>query len=151
MTTRREIIKSGLGLAAIIAAGKAPATIVRSMIGARNAMLSGGGGWTNPYVTDGLLRMWDGEWNVGGGVHDENAIGWLDLVNNELGEYNVYGETPAWGGNFWESKSYNENKCFFVTVPSLVEGNGSTIELVVEKVTNVRGVICGGYQITGGN
>ena len=22
--------------------------------------------WTNPYVTDGLVAMWDAEWNVGG-------------------------------------------------------------------------------------
>ena len=28
--------------------------------------------WTNPYVTDGLVAMWDGEWNAGGGVHDAN-------------------------------------------------------------------------------
>ena len=37
MTTRRDIIKSGAGLAAIIAAGRATAAIVRSMLGARNA------------------------------------------------------------------------------------------------------------------
>lgn len=32
----------------------------------------GGGGWQNPYVTDGLIAMWDGEWNAGPGVHDAN-------------------------------------------------------------------------------
>lgn len=26
----------------------------------------GGGGWKNPYVTDGLVAMWDGEWSNGG-------------------------------------------------------------------------------------
>lgn len=36
----------------------------------------------NPYVTDGLLAMWDGEWNAGFGVHDANATTWLELVNN---------------------------------------------------------------------
>lgn len=35
--------------------------------------------WTNPYVTDGLVAMWDGEWNAGGGVHDANATVWRDL------------------------------------------------------------------------
>jgi hypothetical protein len=40
--TRREVIKAGAGLAAIIAAGEAPAAIVRSMIGARNAFTTGG-------------------------------------------------------------------------------------------------------------
>ena len=36
--------------------------------------------WVNPYVTDGLIAMWDGEWNAGGGVHDPNATVWKDLV-----------------------------------------------------------------------
>ena len=36
----------------------------------------------NPYVKNGLLAMWDGEWNAGWGVHDSNATTWLELVNN---------------------------------------------------------------------
>lgn len=36
--------------------------------------------WTNPYVSDGLVAMWDGEWNAGGGVHDPNATTWKDLI-----------------------------------------------------------------------
>lgn len=39
--------------------------------------------WTNPYVTDGLVAMWDGEWNAGGGVHDASATSWLDLIGNK--------------------------------------------------------------------
>lgn len=53
------------------------------MIAARQIFLgcgAGGGGWVNPYVTDGLVAMWDGEWNAGGGVHDANATVWKDLV-----------------------------------------------------------------------
>jgi len=38
--------------------------------------------WTNPYVTDGLVAMWDGEWNAGGGIHDPNATVWKDLVGS---------------------------------------------------------------------
>ena len=46
MKTRREIIKSGLGLAGIIAAGKAPAALIRSLVAARAAMT----GWKKlPY------------------------------------------------------------------------------------------------------
>ena len=32
------------------------------------------------YVQDGLVAMWDGEWNAGRGVHDPNATVWKDLV-----------------------------------------------------------------------
>ena len=58
------------------------------LINLRNALMAGKR-WKNPYVTDGLVAMWDGEWNAGGGVHDPNAttvknavtgIGDLDLT-----------------------------------------------------------------------
>lgn len=53
------------------------------MIAARNSFLmSGGKPWQNPYVTDGLVAMWDGEWNAGGGMHDDGATVWKDLVGN---------------------------------------------------------------------
>ena len=36
--------------------------------------------WVNPYITDGLIAMWDGEWNAGGGKHNPNATMWKDLT-----------------------------------------------------------------------
>ena len=80
MTTRREIVITGAGIAAILAAGKAPAAFIRSMLGARGAIHGGNARWVNPYVTDGLVAMWDGEWNAGGGVHDPNAMVWKNLA-----------------------------------------------------------------------
>ncbi len=38
--------------------------------------------WQNPYVIDGLVAMWDGEWNAGPGLHDANAAAWRDLVGS---------------------------------------------------------------------
>ena len=38
--------------------------------------------WQNPYVTDGLVAQYDGEWNAGGGVHDAAAKTWKDLSGN---------------------------------------------------------------------
>jgi hypothetical protein len=35
----------------------------------------------NPYVTDGLVAMWDGEWNAGQGRHASSSKGWIDLIN----------------------------------------------------------------------
>ena len=37
--------------------------------------------WRNPYVTKGLVAMWDGEWNAGGGVHDQN-VGAVNLAGS---------------------------------------------------------------------
>lgn len=54
-------------------------------IAARQSFLTGRAGptpWVNPYITDGLVAMWDGEWNAGGGVHDSAATKWIDLVSS---------------------------------------------------------------------
>ena len=57
------------------------------MIGARTAAWAKSGGWVNPYVTDGLVAMWDGEWNAGGGVHESRAM-LTDLVSGIQNIYN---------------------------------------------------------------
>jgi len=47
-----------------------------------NALMTGKR-WKTPYVTDGLVAMWDGEWNAGPGAHDANATSIVDLSGNE--------------------------------------------------------------------
>ena len=49
MTTRRNILKGGAGLAAILATGKAPAAFVKSMLAARNSIGMKSGGEKLPY------------------------------------------------------------------------------------------------------
>jgi hypothetical protein len=53
--------------------------------------------WTNPYVTNGLVAMWDGEWNAGGGVHDASATVWKDLVGSR--DATLAGDI-SWGVNY---------------------------------------------------
>lgn len=48
------------------------------LLGAKTEVQS----WTNPYVTDGLVAYWDGEWNAGGGKHDAGATALKDLVGS---------------------------------------------------------------------
>ena len=135
MTTRRDVIKAGAGLAAILASGKAPAGIVKSMLGARGALLAAQKGWTNPYVTDGLVAQWDGEWNAGGGVHDPNAMVWKNLVNGGLdllvGSYGNWsdnslvclgGRIPAYADEFGALLPYNTTKT--VTIVAKTDSNG---------------------------
>ena len=50
------------------------------MIAARQIAFGKAAKWVNPYITDGLIAMWDGEWNAGGGKHDPNATMWKDLT-----------------------------------------------------------------------
>lgn len=43
------------------------------LIGMRNAMLAGGG-WKNPYITDGLVAMYDGIWNNSPDSHSTDKV-----------------------------------------------------------------------------
>ena len=95
MQTRREIICSGLGLVGIIAAGKAPAAVVKSMLSTRKEIAAGGGDKPHSaksYVQDGLVAMWDGIENAGWGVHDPNATVWKDLVGG-FGDWEIPNST----------------------------------------------------------
>lgn len=60
--------------------------------------------WANPYITDGLVAMWDGEWNAGGGVHDANATVWKDLSGNGYDGELVAAQLGT--GYQWESNAF---------------------------------------------
>lgn len=64
------------------------ATPIKSSIAVKHSFANEASGWVNPYVTDGLVAMWDGEWNASGGVHDPNATVWKDLVGGKTLQLN---------------------------------------------------------------
>lgn len=100
------------------------------LIGMRNAVLSGG--WKNPYVIDGLVAMWDGEWNAGPGAHDANATTWKDLGPN--GYDLTCNGAPSWAsdqaliGNYFYSD-------MALNVLSAFNNHSITLELVYGRVT----------------
>ena len=53
--------------------------------------------WNNPYPTDGLILHLDGEWNAGGGVHDNAATSWLNLATGATTPLPT--GTAEWGDN----------------------------------------------------
>lgn len=54
------------------------------LLGAKQFFQKSAAGWQNPYVTDGLVAMWDGIWNVGGGQeHDGASKIWWDCVGGK--------------------------------------------------------------------
>ena len=76
---RRDFITGGIAALGMSAVGSP----VRSVVGG-----DGIDGveeydvFDNPYVQDGLVAMWDGEWNAGWGIHDDSANTWVDLSGN---------------------------------------------------------------------
>ena len=92
------------------------------MLGSRNGFAVGG--WKNPYITDGLIAMWDGEWNAGPGVHDPNTTIWKDLSNNG---YDAYARTTkgwSWAGNAYVG---NSDGAGFVAPVALISALASLI------------------------
>ena len=89
-------------------------------------------GWTNPYVTDGLVAMWDGEWNAGGGVHDPAAAAWKDVVSGIIASSN----SPfAVGDNFLQRTG---SQIMSATLPVTIPANGNmAFEVVMQS--NGRG------------
>lgn len=92
---RRAFI--GGGMAAILASRRAPAFCIALRNGMMRPSAPPTPPWSNPYVTDGLIAMWDGEWNAGGGVHDNTITEWFDLTGNN---HRMYAPSPSWGANY---------------------------------------------------
>ena len=84
--------------------------------------------WTNPYVTDGLIGLWDGEWNVAGGQHDETATTWVDISGNSRDA--VLSGTYSWGANYWHVESVSGRG--LATWPAQDLGTDQTIEFVID-------------------
>lgn len=75
---------------------------VKSGIGARSLLTAQAGDiptyTCEDYIQDGLLCMWDGVENAGLGVHDDNALTWVDLTGNGF-DLTVDPECGEWGRN----------------------------------------------------
>ena len=79
-----------------IAAKGAP---IKSMLGGYGADNSFGEQQNpNPYIRDGLIATWDGEWNVGFGEHDAESTTWVDLTGN--GHDWALTSNYSWGEDF---------------------------------------------------
>ena len=101
----------------------------------------------NPYVTSGLVAMWDGEWNVAVGVHDPNSTVWKDLSGNRNHFYLVAGNYE-WMGNCLFGLERATGRLGNLQVASI--GEVGTIEVVVnpgfghDNVEFQNGLILGG-------
>ena len=95
--TRRDFITTG----ALATAGTAISSPVRSKVGGRMTSLisSPSTPIDLPYVTDGLIACYDGEWNNGLGKHNPNASIWKDLSGNDM-SIPIASATPDIGAKY---------------------------------------------------
>ena len=77
------------------------ADIVKSSVSMRENAMKNEQKSPNPYVTRGLIAMWDGEWNSGFFMHDPSSGTWKDLVgSNDLIVKNMmWGDISLIGNN----------------------------------------------------
>lgn len=85
------------------------------LIGDRNGAISG---WKNPYITDGLIAMWDGEWNAGGGKHDQNATTWKDLIGDC--DCAVVNGPASWGDKYFQGNRSTFFKGVSTAIPQAI-------------------------------
>lgn len=69
------------------------------LINMRNALLSGGKKWKNPYpIMDSCVFFIDGEWNAGGGKHNTDNSRIIDLVSGR--SVDISGKNAFVGDNY---------------------------------------------------
>ena len=72
------------------------ASPTRSSVAARqSAAVSKGEDVSIPYVTDGLVAMYDGIWNIGLDSHDSLSHEWVDLIGGR--NLTIYPQYASWG------------------------------------------------------
>lgn len=109
-----------------------------------------GSWWTNPYATDGLVAMWDGEWNAGGGEH-KTTLPWVDCVNGWEMAIVQNSSSPSFSATVDTmclrlAGAYASNAtAFSSTLKALCASNPLTIEIGYTMPTDklgTRGYIC---------
>lgn len=106
---------------------------VRSMIGSDGLEIVPED-FSNPYVTSGLVAMWDAEWNAGFGIHDPFATTWRDLVGRQ--DISLASSTMAFE---WTDDSLVGTGKVGISGPSgLTDSNRSW---TMEGVVSLRGIL----------
>ena len=125
--------KIGIGLFVSLIALIAIGAPVKSSVAAKQNAANGASGWENPYVTDGLVAMWDGEWNAGGGVHDAAAPVWKDLIGNR--DATLAGDI-SWGANYVHRGATSATT---ITLPDIEIKPGFAIDYCMALINNGDG------------
>ena len=96
----------------------------------------------NPYVKDGLIAMWDAEWNDGVCSHVSTTTKWNDIVSG----YNLQ---LASGTPTWEEKSNVINGKWGIVSPELqalfkaANKKNLSYELCFSALPNIKGTVLG--------
>lgn len=128
MTTRRNMIKAGAGLAAILATGNAPAYIVKSMLAARNSIGMKSGGAKLPYDAEvDYLESTGTQW-IDTLFKANTTTTRLDI---SLEVTDATSNQGVFGSRNWATGRYDSCNAFIISQnifrPDWAAGNGDTL------------------------
>lgn len=73
--------------------------------------------------------MWDGEWNAGGGVHDESADTWMNLVTGKLATIS----RGTASGLTWDTAK----KCAVFDTTTILDADSSDVSQILSLTNNL--------------
>lgn len=85
----------------------------------------------NPYVTNGLIAMWDGRWNAGWGAHDSAAAAWVNLCGGPDFEWEAGTAGISWSDDHVNLANGNKSTVNLASCTVPVPEN-TTVEIVVK-------------------
>lgn len=107
--------------------------------------------WTNPYVADGLIAMWDAVWNAGPGVHDASATTWKNLVDgSSFGDgASAASYRPVWGDDYCRNQAGASGQKQVFSVSATLAATQSIVcaEEVARAVSKAADVSSGWHEI----
>ena len=96
----------------------------------------------NPYITDGLCYMWDGEWNTRLGIHNPQATVWRDVVSGVVAVPENFKSSESFSFTWGDNCAYL-NKCNLVidesVLTDIINGGCFTWEVVAIRRNSVDG------------
>ena len=118
---------------------------VKSVLSARHSAFGGEETaiWENPYVTDGLVAMWDGEWNVSGGRHSASSSTWVDIV----GGVELTVTKGTWTDNGFSWVPNTASQAISTAIPDWLRDVIASNDVTVEAVTVPMGGGGGVYNM----
>ena len=88
------------------------------------------------YVADGLIAMWDGDDNLGTGVHDASATTWVDLTGRHAA-MTFTNANPTVGANFYDVSRGGGFIKDAADIATALNAEACTVEIVCNPVSLV--------------
>ena len=106
---------------------------VDSMLASNGLEMEAEQSFDNPYTTDGLCYMWDGEWNTRLGIHDPSATVWRDVVSGVVAVPENFKSSESFSFSWGDNCAYL-NHCNLVidqsVLTDIINGGCFTWEVV---------------------